>query len=423
MASKEKFGQFLQEVPSAWLVAGTVIVLCIAGLFFLVMMNPQVLLILFAGLFLGIAIKPAVDWMARRGLSQEVGAALIFIFVLFVLGVFIGFVLPLLTAQTINLTTALADGYANVRQSVLNGTSLLLRQLVLTLPEDIRLLQSAVSQSAEATAESSLEGAGSTLQQVFGVGLGLIFVLFLAVNWSVEGNRFLHTMLLLSNQRREFIREKIANLEDRISRYLRGLSLLSLIVGALALVGYLAIGLPYAVILAVFAGIMEAVPVIGPALGAVPAIMIALSISPGAAIAVIVISVVIQVAENIWIFPRVMGSSLGVPPFLTLVVMLIFSTLFGAVGAFIAIPLAAVGKVLLDAVGEYLREQAGNGIGRDRMSVVRYEIQELIADIRSQARSREIDPSEEMLEIEESLEAIAVDLDMLLKQPDGEQPR
>jgi hypothetical protein len=168
---------------------------------------------------------------------------------------------------------------------------------------------------------------------------------------------------------------------------------------------------------------MEAVPVIGPALGAVPAIIIALSISPSVAIAVIVISVVIQVAENIWIFPRVMGSSLGVPPFLTLVVMLIFSTLFGAVGAFIAIPLAAVGKVLLDAVGEYLREQTGNGIGRDRMSVVRYEIQELIDDIRSQARSREIEPSEEMLDIEESLEAIAVDLDVLLKQTDGEQPR
>jgi predicted PurR-regulated permease PerM len=332
-------------------------------------------------------------------------------------------VLPLLAAQTINLTTALAEGYANVRQSAFNGTSLLLRQLVLALPVDIRLLQSAVSQSAEAGMESSLGGMGSVLQQVFGVGLGLIFVLFLAVNWSVEGDRFLHTLLLLSNQRREFIREKIANLEDRISRYLRGLSLLSLIVGVMALAGYLAIGLPYALILAIFAGIMEAVPVIGPALGAVPAIIIALSISPSVAIAVIVISVVIQVAENIWIFPRVMGSSLGVPPFLTLVVMLIFSTLFGAVGAFIAIPLAAVGKVLLDAVGEYLREQTGNGIGRDRMSVVRYEIQELIDDIRSQARSREIEPSEEMLDIEESLEAIAVDLDVLLKQTDGEQPR
>ena len=101
--------------------------------------------------------------------------------------------------------------------------------------------------------------------------------------------------------------------------------------------------------------------------------------------------------------------------------MLIFSTLFGVVGAFIAIPVTAVGKVLLEAIGERLREQVGNGIGRDRMGVARYEIQELIADIRSQARSREFEPSEEMLNIEESLEAIAADLDVLLKQSNGEE--
>ena len=210
MASKEKFGQFLPEIPSSWLVASTVIVLGIAGLFVSVILNPQVLLILFAGLFLGIAIKPAVDWMARRGMSQEVGATLIFIVVLFVLGIFIGFVLPLLASQTINLTAALAEGYTQIRQSMFNGPSLLLRQLVQALPEDIHLLQSAVSQSAKAGTESTLEGAGKALQQAFAAGLGMVFVLFLAVNWSVEGDKFLHTALLLSNHRREFIREKIA---------------------------------------------------------------------------------------------------------------------------------------------------------------------------------------------------------------------
>jgi predicted PurR-regulated permease PerM len=379
-----------------------------------------VLLILFVGLFLGIAIKPAVDWMARRGLPQEFGAALIFIAILALLGIFISFVLPLLVTQTVNLTTALADGYTQIRESLLTGRSLLLHQVVQTLPQDIQVMQRVMYQSTEVGAESSLDEVGVALGQVFAALLGMVFVFFLAVNWSVEGDRFLQTALILSNQRREFIREKILNLENRVSRYLTGMGLLSIIVGALALVGYLIIGLPNAVILAVFAGLMEAVPVIGPALGAVPAIIVALSISPGAAIAVLLVTVLIQVAENIWIFPRVMGSSLGVHPFLTLLAMLIFSTLFGLVGAFIAIPVTAVAKVLLDAVVEYLRGEAGDAIGRDRMGALRYEIQELVADIRSQIRAGENDASEELHELEDSLETIALDLDALLRISNSE---
>lgn len=419
--SGESRGQILPEIPLSWLVISTLVVLGMMGLFILVMLHPKVLLILFAGLFLGIAIRPAVDWMARRGLPQEVGAALIFITILLLLGLFIGFVLPLLVAQTVNLSTALSVGYTQIRQSLLIGPSLLLRQVVQTLPEDLQLFQRTLSQSTQVGEESNLDGLGMLVGQVFGIGLETIFVFFLAVNWSVEGDHFLHTVLLLSNHHREFIREKVLDLEDRVSSYLTGLGLLSLIVGTMALVGYLIIGLPYAIILAIFAGIMEAVPVIGPGIGAIPAIIVALSISPGAAIAVVAVTAIIQAAENTWIFPRVMGSSLGVPPFLTLIVMLIFSTLFGLVGAFIAIPVTAVAKVLLEAVVEYLRERARDEMGRDRTSAMRYEIQELISDIRSQSRKRRSGENEELLELEDALETIALDLDILLQTTNAEK--
>lgn len=422
MAAKEESGQFVPNISSLWLVSITVVILGIAGLFVLIFLHPQVLLILFAGLFLGIAIKPAVEWMARRGLAHEVGAALIFIFTIALVGIFISVVLPLLVTQTVNLATALTESYTEIRQSLLIGKSLILRQVVQTLPDDLHLLQPMLlSQSSQTGMESSMEGLSLGLGQVFGVGLGILFVIFLAVNWSVEGDRILHTMLFLSNQRREFVREILMLIEHRISGYLTGLGLLSLIVGIMALIGYLLIGLPYAVVLAIFAGIMEAVPVVGPAIGAVPAIIVALSISPEAAVAVVAVSVVIQAAENIWIFPRVMGSSVGVPPFVTLIFMLGFSSLFGIAGAFIAIPLAAVIRVLFETFVEYQREHSRDSIGRDRMSAVRYEIQELVADIKSQIRSRDFEADDELLELEESLEMIASDLDVLLQRSNGER--
>ena len=409
----------LPELSISWLVSVTVVTLSLVGLFVLILLHPQVILILFTGLFLGIAIKPAVDWMAQRGLPEEVGSVLIFIAFLALFGVFIGFVLPLLAQQTVNLTTAVTEGYSQLRENLLELPNLLLYQIAKILPDNTFLQQPELPQSQDPGLGVSLAGLGMMVGQIFRVGLGVIFVFFLAVNWSVEGDQFLQTALLLSNQKREHLRKTFHHIEHRISRYLIGLGTLSLIVGALALAGYMIIGLPYALILAIFAGIMEAIPVIGPALGAIPALIVALSISPGTAIAVIVVSVLIQVGENIWIFPKVMGASLEVPPFVTLIAMLIFSTLFGFVGAFIAIPATAIVKVLFETIAESSRTQAGDTIGRDRISAVRYEIQELVEDIRSQTRTSEHDTKDELLDLENSLETIAVDLDALLQHKPG----
>jgi predicted PurR-regulated permease PerM len=324
--------------------------------------------------------------------------------------------------QTVNLSAALSEGYVQFRQSLVSVPNLLLRQVVQMLPEDFMLLQPALAQSMENGAESSLEGMGNILGQVSGAGLGIVFVFFLAVNWAVEGDRFVRTVLLLSNQRREWLRELFLHIEERLSRYLIGLGTLSFVVGVLALVGYLIIGLPYAVLLAVFAGLMEAVPVIGPAIGAIPAIIVAFSISPEAAITVIVLSALIQAAENIWLVPKVMGSSMGVPPFVTLIAMLAFSTLFGIAGAFIAIPVAAVIQVLIEALIEYRQGQNREKLGRDQVSATRYEINELIQDIRLQAREKKINIPGESELMEDTLEEIALDLDKLLQQSGaGEQ--
>jgi predicted PurR-regulated permease PerM len=419
MASLPDSEKKLPEIPLTWLALATIVILIIVGLFALILFNPQVLMILFAGLFLGIAIKPAVSGLAQRGIPREVGAALILVSILILLGGFIAFVFPMLSVQTANLSTALSDGYIQIRSDLISVSNPHIRQIMETLPEDIRLFQPALTQPK---ADNGLDGLGNLLEQIFGVGLGLVFVFFLAVNWSIEGDRILRTTLLLINQQREYIRDLFFHVENRISQYLRGLGVLSLIVGALALIGYLIIGLPNALALAIFAGIMEAIPVIGPALGAVPAIMIALSITPEMAIAVVVITVLIQAAENVWIFPRVMGSSVGVPPFVTLLTMLAFSSLFGIFGALVAIPIAAVLQVLFETVAEYRLQQSVVDMGRDRVSALRYEIQELIRDIRNLLHTKNPQAHDDLELLEDTLEGIASDLDKILQEsPAGKQ--
>jgi predicted PurR-regulated permease PerM len=211
----------------------------------------------------------------------------------------------------------------------------------------------------------------------------------------------------------------VGAVEERIVSYVTGQLFLCLVIGVLAFIAYLLIGLPYALILALFAGVMEAVPLVGPTLGAIPALIVAFSISPLTALWVVVATIIIQQAENHLLVPRVMRRTLGVRPLVTLLALISFGTLFGIIGALVALPLAAVVQLLLDRSllsSELERESTS---GRDRATMLRYEAQELVKDIRNVVRTKEDVATAARDQIEDSIEAIALDLDSLLAQRSG----
>jgi hypothetical protein len=93
---------------------------------------------------------------------------------------------------------------------------------------------------------------------------------------------------------------------------------------------------------------MEMVPIVGPALGAIPALLVALTLDPEKVIWVLVATAVIQLAENVWLVPRIMTSSMGVNPIIILLSLVTFSAVFGFLGALLALPLAAIIQVILE---------------------------------------------------------------------------
>jgi hypothetical protein len=151
----------------------------------------------------------------------------------------------------------------------------------------------------------------------------------------------------------------------------------------LASLGYLVIGLPYPLALGALAGLLEFVPMVGPTLGSIPAIVVTLSISPQAALLVVVYSIVIQVAENNILVPRLMGHSVGVSPITVILAIFAFSSLLGITGAFLAIPLAAILQVLMDHVvvhaGVSGTEEPGEG-STNVMLTMRAQIRRLRAE-------------------------------------------
>jgi predicted PurR-regulated permease PerM len=233
--------------------------------------------------------------------------------------------------------------------------------------------------------------------------------------WTLESERIIRNLLLWApRNRREQIREFVSEAEEKVGRFILGQGALCLVIGVMAYIAYLIIGLPYALILALLAGIMEAVPVIGPALGAIPALMVALTYDPTKTLWVVLATIIIQGLENYLLVPRVMKKSVGINSIVVILSLAAFTSLLGLAGAILAIPIAAIVQLFIN---RFMVTKDGSEIesleGRGHVSLLRYETQNLTRDIRNQLRENEnLGISSE--EFVENLESIAHNLDRVL---------
>ena len=244
-------------------------------------------------------------------------------------------------------------------------------------------------------------------------------MLLIGFYWTLEGERVEYSFLLLfPDQKRERTREIIKDIETRVGGYVRGQGLLALTLGGMALIAYLIIGLPSVLSIAFLAGMFELIPVFGPTLGAIPALLVVLASDPSKILWVILATVSMQFLENNFLAPRIMEKTVGVNPIVTIVSITGFGFLFGFPGLLIAIPLAAVFQVILDrSLIRPVELEIKAPVGRDRLSFLSYEVKEFVQDIRKRVRRKEASTEKENSdEIEDAIESIATDLDTLLTQ-------
>jgi predicted PurR-regulated permease PerM len=393
---------------------GTLVVVGVALLFWLLLRFYSVILILFIAIVISTAIRPVVDWLYSRGVPRPAGIIAVYLGLLLLLVGFALLVAPVIIRQVATISQAVPAAYTRLRETMLSTPNLLVLRLAFEMPPELTLSSAEPATSDEAF--SAVAQLWQGISVVFTAVFGILATLVLAFYWTLDGERSKRAvMMLLSNEKREEARELLATIEDKVGKYVAGQALLSLIIGAISLVAYLVIGLPYALVLAVTAGILEAVPVVGPVLAAIPAILIAIPLGPDKLVAVIVANVAIQQLENSLLVPRIMKQAVGVSPLVTLLSLIAFSSLFGIVGALVAIPLAAVIQLLLERflLGPAAVQQSEPS-GRDYLSMLRYEAQELVGDVRRQVRTKEGVADAEADQVEDSLEAIATDLDSLL---------
>jgi predicted PurR-regulated permease PerM len=320
--------------------------LAVIGAALVVLRLMDLLILVFVALVIAATIRPMKTALQHKRIPKGLAVMMIYLGILGVLVALFVLVIPVLIDQGGALIRGLPQVYASLISSLQNSSIDFIRTLPQRLPTGDQL-------------GSQLQAAsGSILTSVLGIGAGvlaflgqLLSVIILSIYLTLDQSRLERFWLSLApTKRRQELLSIWREIETRLGTYVRGEILLMTSIGVLAGLGYWVIGLPYPLALGVLAGLLEFVPMVGPTLGAIPAVLVALAISPQAALLVVLYSVVIQVTENNILVPRMMGKSVGVSPVMVIVAIFAFTSLLGIAGAFLAIPLAAVFQVLMDHI-------------------------------------------------------------------------
>ncbi|HEY4717381.1 MAG TPA: AI-2E family transporter, partial [Anaerolineales bacterium] len=271
----------------------TLVLVFVALSFWLLYRFNQVVFILFIAIVLGTVIRPVVTWLHRRGLPRIAGVILVYLLLLALLISFVLLLFPLIVEQGTTIAAAVPGYYQSLREWMANYPNQLIVRLSEFLPATLPDLE-----PVQQTGQQMLASAGQALGYVASAAKVIFMataILLLALHWTLDGPRTIRSLLLLVPMgQRESISELILAMETKVGFYIAGQGVLCLVIGIMALVAYLLIGLPNALVLALVAGVLEAVPMMGPLLGAIPAAVIALSIAPSKLLWVVVATLAIQ---------------------------------------------------------------------------------------------------------------------------------
>jgi len=313
----------------------------------------EILVIVLLAAILATGLSPVVDRLTRREwtrrrrrVSRPLAIALVYVGLLVALGAIGSLLISPLVVETREIVQRAPELYRQL-QEMLTA----LQQRYTWLP-DLTSILNRLPQEAGQLGQY-LGAATGVAFRVFGGVVSAVTVLILSIYMLLEGPIIKEGFLRLfprAHQRR--VETVLQHIGQKFGGWLRGQLFLGFVIGIAAGLGTWILGLPYPFLLGVAAGMTELIPMVGPVLGAIPAVLVALFGPTWRLLAVIVLFTVIQQVENNLLVPRVMKQAVGLSPLLTIVAIMIGAQLMGILGALLAVPVAAALQVI---VGEIVR--------------------------------------------------------------------
>ncbi|ENL3544124.1 AI-2E family transporter [Listeria monocytogenes] len=305
--------------------------------------------------------NPIIDWLEKHKWKRSWAIALLYLVIIGLLILLFSFVIPAVKDQIVSLFKSFPGYWDQITQKFDEfSRSSLFDQIKDKLNTNMSDIMKTLSTKGTSVINSAISSIGSIVGTVTEVVLAIVttpLVLFYLLKDGKKLPDFLLKMLPVNG--RAHTRQVLGEANHKISSYIRGQIIVSLCIGILLFIGYLIIGLPYALTLAIIAACTSIVPYLGPAIAITPAIIIAIVTSPWLLIKLIIVWCVVQLLEGKFISPQVMGKTLKVHPITILFVILVAGNLFGVLGVIFAVPGYAVLKVIVTHVFIWFKRISG----------------------------------------------------------------
>jgi predicted PurR-regulated permease PerM len=299
----------------------------------------DIVLILLTSVMIATAISPFVEWFTHKKIPRIVSALILYITVFGIVASIIYFFVPPLFVDVVDLRAHL-PGYI---QSIdaLGGTPI--KDAVATFSLD--QIFPAINKTILGLSGGFFEATNVIFGGVFSFVLIVVFSFYLTVQEKGIENIL---RLLTPLQYEPYILDLWARSKKKIGFWMQGQLLLGFIIGVFVYLGLMVFGVKYALVLAIFAAIFELIPVFGPVMSAVPAVIFASTQGIGLAIVVLCFYIIIQQFENHLIYPLVVRKVVGVPPLVSIIALIVGGKLAGFLGILISMPIATIIMELID---------------------------------------------------------------------------
>ena len=289
-------------------------------------------------------LERGMPWRHRReGLSRGIAVSVIFIGILGIMAGVLALVIPPTVEQGQRFAEEFPEFFTSARATVEGWLTRYTEQI----PPDVR----AKIEEGLAGASSTLTGAAwnvvtqtvSVLSGSFSLVLGLVTAPVL-VFYLIKDSSSIRSSLSSPFPRsiQPYLQDALDIADRTIGSYIRGQVILGLVVGAVVTIGLLLMGVPFAFVLGMVAGLTELVPVIGPWIGGAVGVLVTLATEPAMVPWVILLYLGVQIVENVLLVPRIQGDSLNMHPVAVIMVIVVASNYFGLWGVILGPPAVAL---------------------------------------------------------------------------------
>ena len=326
-----------RKAATATIVAVAIVVLALA-----LWKIRIVIALLFLGFVIASAMRPSIEWLYRRArIPRSIGVVIHYLCFLAAVGLFLYLIVPVAITQIDHAIGQVPTSRSQLHSAAVHSHGIR-HEILSALDKRLHQLPSGTS---------LLHPAITVTRTLFEIIVGILFMFAVGAYWIFERDETIALVQsLLPRKQRRVTRDTWVLIDMKLGAFVRGQFLLVVIVATLLSFAFWLDGEPYWLLIGIFAGLVELIPIVGPLAAGAVAIGAGLTVSWVVALGAGIAVLVLRQLQDYVIGPRVMGHAVGLSPLVVLVSVVTVGYLLGPIWVLIATPIAAVVATLVDVV-------------------------------------------------------------------------